>query len=401
MNLPFKNGKSNEKEKINTDVTKINIKSKWDDEEKNLESKSDAIKINLENQSSALKTTLKNKSSAVKINSENKSDIKKLINILSHNDNENVIIPNIGYDKNIITYPILEQIGHDKNDIDFLDHLASPEINILKKLTHERILVCPEHPQCFALSPRNCCISCQSTDISKLQLIEHTGCGYLAESNEFKEKLTDGVSSCPSCKKKINNLKEDFRVAGNWCKCNHCKTKFDDCKFKLHCRQFDHDFDMGLADYYSVSSYEVVNKTEQLSNDELLVISEIKELLVSNEFFPEEDSKVKGKSGIEHEVNLYGTNSEGKSIVVFIEIAGTEINESKVNEIIMKVNDISPTFTVLVGTTSISQNAKALINANNILWVTGIQVRNKHQPWLETMSQIFHNTIQTQEEIKF
>ena len=36
----------------------------------------------------------------------------------------------------------------------------------------------------------------------------------------------------------------------------------------------------------------------------------------------------------------------------------------------MKVNDISPTFSVLVGFPSISDNVKALIKANNILLVS-------------------------------
>lgn len=300
-----------------------------------------------------------------------RNDIKKLIDILTNNDNENVIVPNICYNKNIITFPILGQIGHDENDIDFLDQLASPEINILKKLTHERILVCPEHPQCFTLSPRHCCVSCGSTNISKLHLFEHKICGYLAESNEFKAKSIDDVSYCPSCKKKINHPKEEMRVAGNWCKCNDCKTKFDDCKVRLHCRQFDHDFDIRHAEICPVPSYEIVNKTEQVPHDKFFTISEIKKLLTSNGFFTEERAKVKGKSGIEHAVSMYGSNSEGKSILVFIEMTETEINESKVNDILMKVNDISPTFTILVGSPSISQNAKALINANNILLVTG------------------------------
>ncbi len=290
---------------------------------------------------------------------------------MTDNGNENAIVPNIDYNKNTITYPILGQIDHDENDIDFLDQLTSPEINILKKLTHERILVCPEHPQCFTLSPRLCCASCTSTDISKLHLFEHKVCGYLAESNEFKVKSIDDISCCPSCKKKINHPKEEMRIAGNWSKCNDCKTKFGDCKSRLHCRQFDHDFDMCHAEIYTVPSYEIINKAVKVPHDEFFAISEIKELLASNGFFTEEHAKVKGKSGIEHAVSLYGSNSEGKSIVVFIEMTETEIDESKVSDILMKASDISPTFTILVGIPSISQNAKALINADNILLATG------------------------------
>ena len=368
-----KNKKSSKEEKIDIDVTKIKFEpSRWDAEEKILEQKSDAEEINLENKSHALKTTLKSKSPAIKINLKNKSDIKKLINILTYNIDETVIVPNICYNENIITYPILEQIGHDKNDIDFLEQLASSEINVLKKLTHERVLVCPEHPQYFTLSPRQCCISCESANISKLHLFEHTACGYLAESTEFKEELTDGISTCPSCKSKINNLKTDIRVAGNWYKCNDCKTKFDDAKFKFYCRQFDHDFDIGNAEMIPIPSYEILNKADQVSGEKFVTISEIKGLLETKKFFTEEHAKVKGKSGIEHAVNLYGSNSEGMSIVVFIENEENEINV-KVNDVLMKVNDISPTFTVLVGFPSISDDAKALIKANNILLVTSTE----------------------------
>jgi len=392
-----KESKSSKKGKKDKDTSKIKFEpSKWDAEEKMLEKKSNVEEKNSQKISNTQKQILEKKSPAIKINLENKSDIKKLINILTYNVDATVIVPNICYNKNIITYPILEQIGHDKNDVDFLEQLASPEIDVLKKLTHERVLVCPEHPQCFALSPHQCCVSCESTDIAKLHLFEHTACGYMAESDEFQEELIDGVSSCPSCKNKINNLKTDIRIAGNWCKCNDCKTKFDDCKFKLHCRQFDHDFDISDAEIIPISSYEIVNKADQVSHDKFVTLSEVKGLLETKKFFTEEHAKVKGKSGIEHAVNLYGSNKEGLSIVVFVENDEKEIS-AKVNDVLMKVNDISPTFTVLVGFPSISDDAKALINANNILLVTSTESEEILSKVKKYVSNFSHNPSKSEE----
>ena len=113
-------------------------------------------------------------------------------------------------------------------------------------------------------------------------------------------------------------------------------------------------------------------------------------MLETKKFFTEEHAKVKGKSGIEHAVNLYGSNTEGLSIVVFIENDEKEIN-AKVNDVLIKINDISPTFTVLVGFPSISDDAKALINANNILLVTSTESEEILSKVKEYVSNFSHN----------
>lgn len=305
---------------------------------------------------------------------ESNADTEKLINIISSTNNNNTIIPNIDYDKNLITYPALSLLGRDESDVSFLDLLASPEVNVLKKSTYERVLVCPEHPQCFTLNPQLCCKSCASTDTSKLHLFEHEMCGYLGETSEFRAKSIKDISSCPSCKKSISNAAKEIRIVGSWCKCNNCKTKFEECNVKLYCRQFDHAFDICKAEVFSIPYYEIINKTKQDLADKLLVISKIKEILSSNGFSPKTSAIVKGKSGIKHTLDLYGTNSGNQSIVVFVEMTKTEISGEQIDDIIIKNLDISPTCTIFVGIPSISHDAKELTNAYGIRVAIGTDI---------------------------
>jgi len=197
--------------------------------------------------------------------SQNNNDVENLTKMLSSSDNnENVINPNIDFNLNRITYPLLRQIGKHDNDVAFLEKLASPEINILKKSAYERLLVCPEHRQYFTVNIRLCCSSCSSTDITKLHLIEHKICGYLAEQNEFSVNNTGDVSSCPSCKKKIIDFNREIRKTGTWYKCDNCKSKFDNAKMKLYCRRFKHEFYINEATTISIPYFELVTARKEV-----------------------------------------------------------------------------------------------------------------------------------------
>src|SRR3989344_413924 len=166
------------------------------------------------------------------------------------NSNENAIVPIINFEKNSITYPILAKIGESEENMEFLEKLSSNTIGILEREIYERLIVCPQHPEDLSVSVRMYCPDCSSMDIHKLHLIEHKVCGYIAEKKEYGVVSVSDVKTCPNCKRPIKDYEKEIRMPGQWNKCYSCNKKFDNAKIKLHCRRFNHDFE--LTDMESV-----------------------------------------------------------------------------------------------------------------------------------------------------
>ena len=87
-------------------------------------------------------------------------------------------------------------------------------------------------------------------------------------------------------------------------------------------------------------------------------------------FSPEENYTVTGKSGNHHNVNIYGVNSQNRTIFIFIKNPNIENDNSELNSKIIEVLDTNPSITILIGFPSISEKAKSITSNYNISLVT-------------------------------
>ena len=321
---------------------------------------------------SAIKSTGQSRKSGSTF--ENTSDIstekiKNLVEIVT-NSNENAIVPIINFEKNSITYPILAKIGESEENMEFLEKLSSNTIGILEREIYERLIVCPQHPEDLSVSVRMYCPDCSSMDIHKLHLIEHKVCGYIAEKKEYGVVSVSDVKTCPNCKRPIKDYEKEIRMPGQWNKCYSCNKKFDNAKIKLHCRRFNHDFE--LTDMESVIVPRFKIKTGAGENVNVLtLLPQLKKTLTSLGFTVEELSAVKGKSGVSHQTNIFAHNNENKTIAVFIKTAKEAVDDIEVNATVVNVIDISPTWAVFIGIPTISERAKAMASTHKMIIVTG------------------------------
>ena len=83
-------------------------------------------------------------------------------------------------------------------------------------------------------------------------------------------------------------------------------------------------------------------------------------------FETEENHSAKGKSNHYHHVDLYGYNSNGKKIFIFIKKSDTAIDNSEINSKIIQVLDTSPNIAILIGFAEISEKAKSIASSYNI-----------------------------------
>lgn len=299
-------------------------------------------------------------------------EVKRLIDMITKS-NEMTIKPVINFEKNIIEYPILAKIGRDPHDVDFLEKLATNSVNLLERQVFERVVVCPQHTEDLSVNVRLYCPHCSSSDVERLDLVEHKICGYIAEKKEFGVEDVEDIKACPNCKRQIKDFQKEIRQPGKWNICNSCNKKFDDVIIKLHCRRFDHDFDITKIESVVIPAFKInADAIENMGT--LTLIPQIKKIIIPYGFEVEEMAAVKGKSGVAHQVSLYGYNNENKTIVVFIKTAKGGVPDSEVNAAVVNVLDISPTITIFVVIPSVSEMARVMASAHGINIITGTDI---------------------------
>ena len=232
--------------------------------------------------------------------------------------------------------------------------------------TCRRLAVCPEHSESFSTNVRLTCAHCSSLDITKLHLIEHKRCGYISENTKFKISEDGTVLECPSCKKAIQDAKKEIAIPAMWYTCNECKEKFDDVSVKLHCRQFNHDFEVSSAKFNVIPGFKIKNLGDTSNASISPILKQLKSLMDSFGFTAKENHTVIGKSGNHYRINIFGEDEHNRTLFIFIRNPNTENDNSELNSKIIEVLDTNPTVTILIGFPNISEKAKTITSNYNI-----------------------------------
>lgn len=295
------------------------------------------------------------------------NDVAKIMEAIA-GSKDHMLSPAVNFEKNQLYYPQLADMGDYEQVQSLLDNLSSPTANILEKGVYERLAVCPEHSKQLSTGIRLYCSSCFSTDIVKLHLIEHKMCGYISE---IKDMTNADLTKCVSCKHAFKDVEKEIRRLGRWYQCNKCNTKFDNCIVKLHCRQFNHDFEINQASMIPIPYYKTKSDVKSPQVYALSIIPQVSKKVESHGFVVQESSSIKGKSGVAHKADLYATNSKNQSILIDIKTSESEVPDTDVHSIIVKVLDVSPFLAILVTIPTVSDAAKTMASSANISVVTG------------------------------
>ncbi len=279
---------------------------------------------------------------------------------------EKMVAPKIDISSGTITYPLLNEINESEDNIEFLEKLSASSADVLEKTVYEKFLVCPQHPESLSVNVRLYCPHCKSMNIEKLHLFEHIKCGHITEKQSFENSDEKNSLKCPSCNKIISDFKKELHVPAMWYLCNHCKEKFDDVLVKLHCRNYNHDFETNQSHMINIPGFKIKSDEDEISIDVSAISNRLTELLQRHGFSVEENYSIKGKSGHYHHIDLFGKTKNGKTIFIFIKKSNNEIDNSEINSKIIQVLDTSPTIAILVGFASISEKAKSIATSYNV-----------------------------------
>ncbi len=259
---------------------------------------------------------------------------------------DRTIKPFVDYNEGRLFYPLLSKVGEIQDNVAYLDGLVAD--GILEKQIHEKLIVCPIHPDTFSSSIRLYCPKCHSMGVEKMNLFEHKKCGYITESSNF-DFTSNADSQCPSCKKIIKNFEKEIRVPAMWYQCNDCSEKFDNAVIKLHCRKHEHDFDTNSGQFISTFSYKLKNSEISMNSDTTQIKDELLTLLEGFNFAAKLNVPIKGKSGNLHEIPIYAKSEiTNESILIFIKNQPNGIDQTDMNSILVPKLDIDPTNTLFV-----------------------------------------------------
>jgi hypothetical protein len=295
------------------------------------------------------------------------NDVAKIMEIIA-SSKDHILSPSIDFEKNQLYYPQLASMGDYEHVQNLLDNLSSPTVNILEKGVYERLAVCPEHSKQLSAGIRLYCSSCFSTDIVKLHLIEHKACGYISE---IKDMTNADLTKCVSCKHTFKDVEKEIRRLGRWYQCNKCNTKFDNCVVKLHCRQFNHDFEINQASMIPIPYYKTKSDVKSPQVYALSIVPQVSKKVESHGFIVQDSLSIKGKSGITHKADLYATNNKNQSVLIDIKTSENEVPDTDVHSMIVKVLDLAPFLSILVTIPKVSDTAKTMASSANISVVTG------------------------------
>ncbi len=292
---------------------------------------------------------------------ENSQKISKILGRIKQNSN-GVLLPEIDHYQGILQYPILNEIGESVLNNGFLEKLSHKKLNLLERFVYNQFLICPDHKSSFLVNVRLCCPKCSSLNVNKLHLFEHRICGCIMEKTKFMGLQKSDSLKCPACSRVIKQPDKELRVPATWYFCNDCKDKFDNALINFHCKEFDHDFTIHDAQVVTAYGYALTNGATHLPFDHQKLKSEISNVLTKLGFTVDENYIIKGKSGHDHSIDIYGNNNKDQTVFILI----NETNDSEVDSKIIQIFDTSPKIALIIGLASVTEKTKAIASKYNV-----------------------------------
>ena len=219
-----------------------------------------------------------------------------------------------------IEYESLEELTKEISEKEVKKLLKSLTLKgFMKEKTYDSALFCPRCDSLQVYSKYNC-PQCQSLSIRKVQLIEHSFCGYIGDRSEFEQD--DGLI-CPKCKTMIGGFNEaqaknqpdkskQIRVIGSSFTCDKCGSKFEKPSTTHNCDRCGASFTYKEANYEKLPSYELTEKVEALAPNRFIMdaLRQSEEIFTSKGYQVELNSKLLGKSGVEQSFDLVAKKAQ-------------------------------------------------------------------------------------------
>ena len=262
-------------------------------------------------------------------------------------------------------YPVVEQTIQvkGKKAVAILESLADK--GILKKSFYDRLLRC-QRCQSINLRPSTHCPKCNSGNISRGRILEHSACGYVGVEDEF---TSAGKYVCPRCKMELRTMGADYQSRGVLHKCRDCGEVFNVSVIKWRCLKCSSLADEDKIDEVSIYAYSLDETKRSWLEFELQPKPQFVDLLRRHGYEVTENARVKGRSGAEHSIDILATRDDGlvsHSIAIGIEIAREKVGLERILDFDVKAYDSGIHDKVLIIIPGLSEEAEKFASYHNI-----------------------------------
>jgi len=262
--------------------------------------------------------------------------------------------------KTAFRYPNVDDIleARSEDTVEILWKLADE--GILTKRFYDKLLACPKCKS-FQLRPSTRCPKCSSANITRGKVIEHYVCGYVGLEREFE---TEKGYICPKCKKELKLIGTDYRSPEiALYKCENCGEIFNDPVESWHCLDCLEYFLKNEAIETKVYSYRLNEAKRDWLRIQLKPKRRIEEYLTNEGYSVQSSIKIRGTSGVEHEIDTFAVKKSGifeHKIVIGISTgtAGKEVGPEDVLKLFAKAYDVGAHEIILIAVPKLSEDGK-------------------------------------------
>jgi hypothetical protein len=236
------------------------------------------------------------------------------------------------------------------------------DVGIFKRKFFEKVLVCPS---CLSANVSNdyVCPNCNSIDIERKTLLEHTSCGTIDSVDNF---LVEGGLICPKCSKELMEAGIDYQKLGSWFQCAQC-SKRSDMPSPIHrCRSCGHIFTIKDTGFVNIYSYRLGTDAEDEFKRSYVLMKPIGAILEDFQFKVEMPGQIAGRSGALHRFDAVATKGSTEVLVLDVIASEKQIDETPVASLYAKSFDVAPTQSILIAIPSVTDKARKLASLYRI-----------------------------------
>jgi hypothetical protein len=235
-------------------------------------------------------------------------------------------------------YPMVEQTGmvKGKEAVAIVESLTDK--GIFRRSFFDRLLRCPRC-QSMNLRPSTHCPKCGSGDIARGRILEHLACGYVGVEEEFASR---GKYVCPKCKLELRTVGADYLSRGVLRKCRDCGEIFSSPLVKWRCLKCSSLSTEDEITEVNVYAYTLDEGRRNWLEFEIQPKVRFVEFLVHNGYGVTENARVKGRSGVEHKLDMLASRDDGvvmHNVAIGIEIARERIGLDRIMDFDVKAFD--------------------------------------------------------------
>lgn len=229
------------------------------------------------------------------------------------------------------------------------------DTGIFKRKFHEKIIVCPS---CLSanITSDYVCPNCNSIDIERKTLLEHTMCGTIDGIDSF---LVAGGLLCPKCNKELIEAGADYQKLGSWFECSQCNQRSDMPSPIHRCRNCGHIFTIKDAGFVTIYAYRLSAEAEDEFKRSYLIMKPIGEVLEDFQYRVEMPSQIAGRSGALHRFDVVATKGS-ETVVLDLMASDKEIDEVPVASMYASIFDVAPSQSILVAIPGLTDKGKKL-----------------------------------------